>query len=150
VTWHDPTWLQLLLLAGAAFRLTHLVGRDDITHSLRAFVTGLTDAEYNEWAEIVWHNQQEDVDPWDGGAYPLQHEDGQVSTVRTDWPVMPMPVGRFRFKLAQLVRCPWCAGFWISVGVTVAWWAAPDATLGIATALTLSTAVALVSKHLDS
>jgi hypothetical protein len=125
-----PAVWPALVLALAAFRLTRLAGWDDITASLRARATGLTDAEYNAWAALIWEWQQEGRDPWEN--------------------VSPAPpVGRFRFKLAQLVRCPWCVGFWVSGLVYAAWRAESGVTLAVSSWFALSAIVGLVAKHLD-
>lgn len=53
------------------------------------------------------------------------------------------PVARLRLRL--FIACPWCAGFWIAVLETIAWIAAPRATMIAALALTVSAAVALLA-----
>lgn len=125
-----PSPWPALILALGVFRLVRLVGWDDISATPRAWLTGLTDREYNDWAKWVWEQQQQDLDPWRDG-----------KTV--------VPVGPVRFKLAQLVRCPWCAGFWVSLASYLAWYAAGYATMTVATPLALSAVVGLVAKHLD-
>jgi hypothetical protein len=141
MTFRDPTWLQFVIVVLGAWRVTRLVNVDDITLGLRTRVTGLTDSEYNRWAKWIWELQQareerggDPIDPWSDPP---------------PWDGPPVPVGRFRFKVAQLVRCPWCAGFWISVLVWLAWWAEPRGTLAVAVPLATSAIAGLVAKHLD-
>jgi hypothetical protein len=145
VTWRQPDWWQFVVLVLGLFRVVRLVGWDDISATPRALVTGLTDKEYDFWAKLVWNQQQKDRDPWVDGV-PGDADDDRF-LLRPG--VLRVPVGRFRFKLAQLVRCPWCAGFWVCTAGAAAWWAAPDATLAVATPLALSSVVGLVAKHLD-
>lgn len=59
------------------------------------------------------------------------------------------PPAGFRPKLATFLTCPWCAGFWISVGAWLFWLAAGDWALLAATPLAGSAAVGLVVKNLD-
>lgn len=33
-----------------------------------------------------------------------------------------LPTVRYREKLDVLVTCPWCAGFWLTLGWFIAWW----------------------------
>lgn len=47
--------------------------------------------------------------------------------------------------LTELVRCPWCVGFWISVGVVGAATLAPRAWRPLATALAFSAVVANIA-----
>lgn len=47
--------------------------------------------------------------------------------------------------LAELVHCPWCVGFWVSVGVVGAATFAPRAWRPLATALAFSAVVANIA-----
>ena len=51
-------------------------------------------------------------------------------------------------KVKTLLSCPWCVGFWISVGVVGARLAAPRVWRPIATAFALSAAVGLIEENL--
>lgn len=52
--------------------------------------------------------------------------------------------------LAELVQCPWCAGFWVSVLVVAAHWAVPEIWLPVSLVLALSAGVGIVSQLVDS
>ena len=59
-----------------------------------------------------------------------------------DWQEgQPTPEG-YRSKLGELLICPWCLGFWISLAFWVAWQLEPDWTLWAAVPLVLSAGVA--------
>lgn len=47
----------------------------------------------------------------------------------------------------DLVDCPWCLGFWISLGACVSWRMWPRATLTAAAPFAVSAAVGLVAEH---
>lgn len=51
--------------------------------------------------------------------------------------------------LMKFLVCPWCVGFWISVGVYVAWKFEPTATLYVLAPFALSAAVGLIAKNWD-
>lgn len=110
------TWWMLLLLAGAAYRVTRLVGWDDLTHPLRVVVTGRTDDEHHAEARVYDENP-------------------------TDLPPDPA-----RWYLSRLVRCPWCAGFWICLATAAAYWVWPAQTLDVALPLLLSALVGFAAK----
>ena len=122
-----PEPWAFVLLALVAFRLTRLVGWDDITARLRGWL-GVTDADYRAQIERIEDIEAEGKDPYEGSrsAYAV-------------WTV------------ARLIRCPWCLGFWISILVAI------GAALGgvaswnwmMAIALALSAAVGLIAKWLD-
>lgn len=135
----EPTWLEALLLVLGAFRLTRLVGWDDLTVKFRRWVTGLTDRHYNMWADRIHDMQQEDVDPWSVDPILLR---------RHNAPEVP-PVSERRFYFAKLMRCPWCLGFWISLLVVVGWIVDSGVTLLALSPFALSGAVGLLTKHLD-
>lgn len=127
-------WL-FAVLAAVAFRLTRAAGWDDITATLRARL-GVSDQTYAEWIPVQ-HLVEERGEPslWES---------------RTDYP-KGIPFNPFQWWLARLIRCPWCAGFWVSMIVSLAasgaglqsWaWAVP---IGLA----LSSVVGLVARHLD-
>lgn len=46
--------------------------------------------------------------------------------------------------------CPWCLGFWLSVGSWLAWLAWPHWTLVTATPFALSATVGLIASRLDT
>lgn len=51
--------------------------------------------------------------------------------------------------LDQLLSCPWCLGWWVSLATAFAWWWVPTVTLAVALPLALSAAVGLIAKQLD-
>lgn len=51
--------------------------------------------------------------------------------------------------LDQLLSCPWCLGWWVTLATAFAWWAAPTVTLAVALPLALSAAVGLIAKQWD-
>lgn len=55
----------------------------------------------------------------------------------------------YRAKWGEWITCPWCAGFWVSLGFWVAWQMWPHATTVAAVPLAVSAVLALVSKNLD-
>lgn len=118
-------WL-FALLAALAFRLTRLVAYDDITVRVRGWL-GVTDATYARQIETIEEMEEAGEEPFRNSA------DAAV------------------WYLARLIRCPWCAGFWVSLLVSlgaaacdqISWgWALP---VGFA----LSAVVGLVAKVLD-
>lgn len=126
-------WL-FAMLAAVAFRLTRLVGWDDISAKMRARL-GVSDQAYAEWIEVQHHLEE--------------RGDGTLWTSPSV--VAEPPFDEVQWWLARLIRCPWCAGFWVSMLVSVgaalaglqSWgWAVP-------TGLALSAIVGLVAKWLD-
>lgn len=53
---------------------------------------------------------------------------------------------RYRFKLDELVTCPWCLGFWIAIAVWGVWQLVPHATLVVLTPFALNAAVGYMGK----
>ena len=54
-----------------------------------------------------------------------------------------------RHELMKFLHCPFCVGFWLSIGAYVAWRLEPGATLSVASVLALSAAAGLIAKQLD-
>jgi hypothetical protein len=52
-------------------------------------------------------------------------------------------------RVGYLLRCPWCAGFWISLLAYLAWAWQPRAALVPLTVFSLSAIVGLLTKNLD-
>lgn len=118
-----PGWLDLFVLVLAAFRLTRLVGWDEWPPILRA---------------RAWLLGELDIDNGDrvmGGPEP-------------DY-VAPLEATYRRPRVAHLVHCPFCLGWWISLAVYTAWLAVPRATLYVMLPFAISGAVGLVAKNLD-
>lgn len=52
-------------------------------------------------------------------------------------------------RLAELVHCPWCLGFWISLACVVAYRVWPNATTWVLLPFAVSASVALISVCFD-
>lgn len=129
-----PDAWPAVILALGVFRLTRLVGWDDLTIPPRRWITGMGDDEHHSWAKFVNEIQQSGNDPWD----VPQPYDG-----------VPPPVSRRRFYLSKLLRCPWCVGFWLSAAAWVLWLAEPQAAVALTFPFALSATVGIVAKNLD-
>jgi hypothetical protein len=130
-----PDLLALLILALGTFRLIRLVAYDEITVDARRWITGISDAQHKEYAQWVESRKAAGFDPWD--------DDGSVGTALADL------VSERRYYWSKLVRCPWCIGFWISVGVWLVWTVEPRVTLWLLVPFVLSAAGGLIAKQLD-
>lgn len=69
-------------------------------------------------------------------------------TRRSESPDRMLP--GYRQTLWEFLNCPFCLGFWISLGIWAAWWVTPKWTVWLALPLALSAAVGLLARHLDS
>lgn len=117
---HVPTGWQFVLLALAAFRVTRLVGWDDITDKLR----------HKLLSKPVMITRT---------------VGGEPTRSRT-----PVPDRVWRTNVvARMVRCPWCLGWWVCLAWWAAWIVWPHGTLIAATPWALAALVGLVSKNLD-
>lgn len=120
-----PGWLALVLLSLAAFRVYRLVARDTITEPVREAVT------YPDDATVELGEKPSEVTIHKGGVVVLG-PDEQPKT--------------WRVYLSTLIRCPWCAGFYVSVAWWAAWWAWPRPTLFLAAPWAISAVVAMLAK----
>lgn len=118
-----PDAWTFVLLALAAFRVYRLIARDTITEPIRAKLT------YPDGEAVALDDEPCAFGLWLRGA------DGQ----RKSW----------RVYASTLIRCPWCAGFYVSVAWWGAWALDPRLTAFLAAPWALSAAVALASKQLD-
>ena len=130
----DPLVLVVDVLA--AFRITRLISRDSWP-PIKAVRDWLlrrwpsADAEYPD-VDVKATGRDEGVLATGVAVFS---SGGRWLAVRPHW-------------LGELVTCPWCAGFWVSVAVVAAelylvWW--PPVALAFA----LSAAVGLIARHLD-
>lgn len=55
-------------------------------------------------------------------------------------------MGGYREKLDELITCPWCLGFWITLAVWGLWLLFPTATLVAMTPFAVSAVVGILAK----
>lgn len=122
------SWLYAVTIVLAAFRVTRLVGWDEITQPPRAWLSGVHDRNYSKLAHDIEGLLAEGVDPW---------------TARRP------PISKRRYYVAKLLHCPWCVGFWISCMYAIGAYEWPHATILIAAPFAISAAVGLIAKQLD-
>lgn len=124
----SPNWWQFALLALAAFRVYRLIARDTITEPVREAIT------YRDDREVALGDELAD-----------KLKERGIEVVGDD-----RPTKGWRVYLSTLIRCPWCAGFYVSV----AWWASwsewPRPTLFAAVPWAVSAVVAMLAKNLDA
>jgi hypothetical protein len=150
----EPSALAAVLLALAAFRITRLVGWDDLTIPIRRWICGMGDPEHHALADMVNTLEQEGIDPWtrdgqdEASAYLARQLTAQHGEQFDGLRWRP-DVGHARFYVSKLIHCPWCAGFWISLGVWAVWLWAPTVAVGLSVPLFFSAVIGLVAKNLD-
>lgn len=111
------TWLLLIVMSFATYRLTRLVVADTFPPVLwlRDKLAGgwrpLTLAEHERYVAASPSAQAVLRDVW---SYDPDDELGQRHVRRARWSP---------FWLAELISCPWCASGWIAAGVTAGTWA---------------------------
>jgi hypothetical protein len=54
-----------------------------------------------------------------------------------------------RPKVRDLVECPWCLGWWMSLAASAAWFASPRWTLLAATPLALAALVGIIGHYVN-
>lgn len=118
-----PSPLVLLVLALAAYRLTRLIGWDDLPPLLRAR-TWLVGAELHV------------------SGSSNQHAGLTGEQTQATWTYR-------RPLLAHFLACAFCQGFWTSSAVYALWAALGHWTLYAFVPLALSGAVGLIAKNLD-
>lgn len=69
-----------------------------------------------------------------------------LNLVGWDPDVDDTPPEGYREKIGLFITCPWCLGFWLSLGFWTAWWYEPHWTLVVCVPLTISSLVGLVAK----
>lgn len=132
-------WL-FTLMALAAFRVTRLIGWDDLTAGWRSTYGGMSDVEYRQWNDKLQRVVESGYDPW------TQTWSGPTGTI-TGLPFKP-----WQWYLAKLVRCPWCLGFWVSLATAIIYGSVGGGTIAAIplVALALSAAVGFTAKLLDA
>lgn len=123
-------WLYAVVVTLAAFRITRLVGWDEITQPIRAWLSGVHDRGYNQLAKAIEEAKSQGVDPWDGQR-------------------RPPPLSERRYYVAKLLHCPWCVGFWISLAAALAADEWHHTTYWISVPFAISAVVGLIAKNLD-
>lgn len=112
---------QFVLLTLASYRLFRLEAIDTITAPIRAWLS------YPDETAVTLSDE------------PRLEVIGE--------PVRPKPG---RVYVATLVRCPWCAGFYVAWIVWGAWLLRPRSALLVATPLAISALIGLIRKNLDT
>ena len=116
------TWLLLLVMSLATYRLTKLVVEDTFPP-----VLWLRDRLVGGWRALTAKEQEKhftDVAGVVEGPLALPHPE-LGALMRTDGEVSRY-VRRVKwspFWLAELLSCPWCASGWVALGVTAGVWA---------------------------
>lgn len=116
--------LELALDAVAAYRLTRLATADTITEPLRGSIIT---------ASYAWNGDEDQL--------ALQREANPFSTWADLVAMDPEPP-----KMAKLVTCRWCAGWWISVLVVVMRRRHPRLWQPVAEVAACSAAAALIAR----
>lgn len=138
-----PKVWEFALLALAAFRVTRLLGWDTFPpiEKARARLLG-------SWIEPVCSNCN---------VGRADYEESAVGWVGlTDCPncgsteTATFLEGHRRQTLGALFDCPFCLGWWLSLGFWLAWVVLPYPTLVVAVPLALSGVVGLIAKNLDA
>jgi hypothetical protein len=129
------TWLLLIVMALAVYRLTRLVVADTFPP-----VLWLRDRLVGGWREPTMKEQHHEQYPQgeveEGclrsvpGLGMFSLVDGELQIYARRWKQSP-------FWLAELISCPFCASGWIALGVTAGVWA----TVGLAMPLLVWVAV---------
>jgi hypothetical protein len=107
-----PTWLLIVLLVSATYRLTRLVVKDDFPPVLwlrDRLVGGWRPLTEKEWKAIRGRGTAIEFAVQD-----IDHGNGPVGSrylIRARW--VPQ-------WLADLLSCPWCASGWVALALTLA------------------------------
>lgn len=125
----------------AAHRLTRLATADVLTRPWRAWVIRYAYSQPLTHASYVVAGTENLIDP---RATPRLSRADLLARTEAEWDSMPEADDNAP-KLADFVKCRWCAGMWISFGVVAARRYAPQVWDPLARALALSTAAALLA-----
>lgn len=125
--------VELAVLGFAAFRLSRLIIDDTITEPLR------------DWLLTNWPGTDVEYDPEDRHRV----KGGTIEIGSRFFASAPTWTGN---RLAKLIGCYACTGFWISLGIAAAYWSWPAVTVWIMLPFALSGFVwllALVQERID-
>lgn len=109
------TWLLLLVMSLATYRLTRLVVADTFPPVLwlrDRLVGGWRDMTDKEWEQLRSQVKRGEPELWPTA--PSEEGDDRRWVERASWSP---------FWLAELLSCPWCASGWVALGVTAGTWA---------------------------
>lgn len=118
------TFVEFLILTLAVFRLARLVIEDTITEPLRSAVLS------------HWPGQDVEYEAGDkvrGGVFQI---DGKLYAQE------PTATGN---KIAKLLGCYACSGFWLALAVSVGWYFSPSVTFWVMLPFALSGAVWVIA-----
>lgn len=111
------TWLLLLVMSLATYRLTRLVVSDTFPP-----VLWLRDRLAGGWRDLTTEEQRLLI----GGVLPGD----KAAELRKAWSVNTEGEQRYLHRwrwvpqwIADLISCPWCASGWVALGVTAGVWA---------------------------
>lgn len=109
------TWLLLIVMSLATYRLTRLVVADTFPPVLwlrDRLAGGWRDMTDKEWDKLRSQLKRGEPKPWPTAS--SEEGDDRRWVERASWSP---------FWLAELVSCPWCASGWVALGVTAGTWA---------------------------
>lgn len=113
------TWLLLLVMSLATYRLTKLVVEDTFPP-----VLWLRDRLAGGWRALTLKEQETKPLPvLDEGQSAVMAGLGQVQLIDGAVHRYVRRSRRSPFWLAELISCPWCASGWIAAGVSAGTWA---------------------------
>lgn len=133
-----PSAVTLVVLAFVAIRATQLVIKDSIAADLRRRLSGLTDGQAEDWQTLFEADDRNGVDPW-----------ARTWNLATGGSQKGPPFTRWQWHLGTLLRCPWCAGFWLSLAIGLVWaWQTTSSSYsaGLVVGIALSGIVGVVDR----
>lgn len=110
-------WLELVVVALAASRLTRLVVHDSITDPVRRFI-------WRRWPGALTSFGASDVktNGKDALGREVGYINGSLDAFKADDGYWYAQRPRF---IGSLIECHWCTGIWVGVGVFAVWWFYP-------------------------
>jgi hypothetical protein len=130
------------ILVLAAYRACRLVGWDTITAGWRESYGGVSDADYEAWHPWITQEIKAGRDPWAPPAGTMV----RVGDVMVEGaPTFSLA----RWRWAEMIRCPWCLGWWVCLAGWIAWLAVGAWLVWLAVWPAASAVVGLVAKWDD-